>query len=243
MMMASTRDAARAGREAFVREWREYPRTHPFQWTHWIAWLTIVGSVLYYGFSIVGDFTSPSLIVDLPVRADWSPGPDGTTFDGGLSHLTDGSITSLHATVTDPALAVRIWSAVNLLIVGTMWVWIALVTRATIRRVRSGSPFVPQLSRGVRAVAFVVMVGGILAQVSFGISATLVSSSTLGSGWSSAGPTSVAPMEPGTLIGVPFSSVSVSVDFWPIGVGLVLLVLARLIRIGERFQRDAEGLV
>ena len=50
-------------------------------------------------------------------------------------------------------------------------------------------------------------------------------------------------LRPGSIDGVDNIAPSWSLDLWPIGVGIVLIVVAGLIRSGERLQRDTKGLV
>lgn len=241
--------AMSAARRGFGEEWRR-PDPAVLRWTYLVAWLWVVGWAIGTVATVATDLAGSAITIDLPINAGWSPLGASGHVDGALANLSDGTVTNLHVTAGDPVAAARWWYAVGHLLVGVGNVFCALAVLALVREVRSSAPFAATLSRMITQVAVVVMVAGIGSEIALDVGAVSVIESVFGS-WSGSLRES-ATIDPGsgTLVGVPQGWGIHGPDLWPIGAGLVLLVLARLVRVGERLQvhadalqRDTEGLV
>ena len=116
------------------------------------------------------------------------------------------------------------FAIVLLLMLGFTLLLIAGVSRRAPGR--EAHPLLPRLVAGGATLA----VGATLAQA-------------LGNGAGARAHEQLFFLRPGSIDGVDNIAPSWSLDLWPIGVGIVLIVVAGLIRSGERLQRDTKGLV
>lgn len=145
--------------------------------------------------------------------------------------LTDAVVSAPTAlTVDGLGTAARIWLAAGTMIEGAVAVTLLLVVARFARQSISDTPFTPRLSRLLVAGGVTLAVGGLLGQIVSGIAGLLAHEQLF----------ALSPEALGDGIAVPPSQ---TFDLWPLGVGLALVVLAGLVRSGERLQRETAGLV
>jgi hypothetical protein len=210
------------------------------------AAVALIGTVV----TVIVTLLNDSIAVSLPVREFWpekypwitmTPTPAASVISGGFTHA-DVSVLGLG---TDARLLLAGGHAVQ----GVTVVLIAVVFALLCHRLLSGSPFRPVLARSVMVTAVAITAGGFAWQVLFGLGGMAASAQILGrTGWESKVPsTEIADYLDSVLDpfanGLPDPWVSVSVDFWPLFLGLALATVATAFRYSERLQRDTEGLV
>lgn len=145
--------------------------------------------------------------------------------------LTDSVVTAPAAlTVDGLGTTARIWLAAGTLIEGAVAVTLLLVIARFARQSISDTPFTPRLSRLLVAGGVALAVGGLLGQIASGIAGLLAHEQLF----------ALSPEALGDGIAVP---PALTFDLWPLGVGLALVVVAGLVRSGERLQRETAGLV
>ena len=236
-------DASRSALQTFRATWREDRATRPFPGTTVFTSLYVVLWVLITAGSLLQDVTAGELPVSLPVQSFWPQLPAGSSVTGGPANVVGGGFTAAAVTVSGLGWDVRSWLIAAHLLIGLTNVTVGMSLLAVIVRLKDGAPFAPSLRRLFVRCAVILIACGIAWQLCQGIANTIAARVTLGS-WGASSPTSVPFNEPpGTILGIPSPGFDVHIDFWPIGIGIVLLVLARLVSIGERLQRDTEGLV
>jgi hypothetical protein len=211
--------------------------------TRVIAWISIAGVALYTVSTVVSDLTSRSISLRLPVYEFWPTLPAGATIiSGPTAEVTSGGFTSAEVYVSGLDTAARAWLAGSSLLQGATIIMIAIVVVTLSSTILRNDPFQPAVARGIRLVGITVIVGGLAWQACSGVGESLASKQVLQLG--STGLKDLAGWDNiNTIIGFPQPTPHIQVDFWPIGVGLVMLVLAAAFRAGERLQRDTEGLV
>jgi hypothetical protein len=208
-----------------------------------IAWLSIASVALYTGDMMISDFASRSVSVSLPVYEFWPALPPAATITGGPTALvTGGGFTSAQVSVSGLDVAARAWLAASSLLQGATIITIAIVVVTLCSTILRNDPFQPAVARGIRLLGITILVGGLGWQVCSGVGESLASSQVLQLG-STAFQNVVTWDDINTIIGFPRPTPHIQVDFWPIWVGLAMLVLAAAFRYGERLQRDTEGLV
>lgn len=138
--------------------------------------------------------------------------------------------TSLHLTVsgldTFTLVLVALQSALTAAVVITVLIMIARLARQSI----SHTPFASKLSPLFLVSGGAVAIGAMAAQFA-GLLAGVRAHEQL------------YFLRDGAIEGVANTPPTWMIEVWPIGVGLVLIVIARLMRGGERLQRDTAGLV
>lgn len=145
-----------------------------------------------------------------------------------LSGTTQQSVVTLSLAGLDTTTRVLVALQVVSLtaVVVTVLVMIARVARQSI----AAEPFSRSLSRLLVAAGATLAVGATLAQV-------------LGNAAGARAHEQLFSVRAGSIEGGEYIPPAWAFDLWPVGVGLVLIVVAGLIRSGERLQRDTEGLV
>lgn len=147
------------------------------------------------------------------------------------AHLTSGMVlTSPLLSIDGLAIVARLWliagHALTAIVIVTLLVVIARFAQLSIAE----TPFPPRLGRLLIIGGSTLAIGGVSAQFANSIAGTLAHKQLFMLA-ETAAPGSVYVSPPWAL------------DLWPLGVGIVLIVVAGLIRSGERLQRDTEGLV
>jgi hypothetical protein len=211
--------------------------------TRVLAWISIASVALYTVSTVISDFTSRSISVSLPVNEFWPTLPAGATITGGPTALvTSGGFSSAEVFVSGLDTAARAWLAGSSLLQGATVIMIAVVVVTLSSTILRNDPFQPAVARGIRLLGVTVIGGGLGWQICSGMGESLASSQVLQLG--SAELKNVITWDNiNTIIGFPQPTPHIQVDFWPIGVGLVMLVLAAAFRYGERLRRDTDGLV
>ena len=211
--------------------------------TRVIAWISIAGVALVTVSTVVSDLTSRSISLRLPVYEFWPTLPAGATIiSGPTAQVTSGGFTSAEVSVSGLDIAARAWLAGSSLLQGATIIMIAIVVVTLSLTILRNDPFQPAVARSIRLVGITVIVGGLAWQACSGVGESLASKQVLQLG--STELKNLASWDDiNTIIGFPQPTPHIQVDFWPIGVGLVMLVLAAAFRYGERLRRDTDGLV
>lgn len=233
--------ALSAAGAAFRESWRAERGRRAFTWTSYLAYLYAAFWALGTVISLVQALSGGDLTLNIPVQTFWPRLPAGAHLESGTAHVVAGGFTQASLTVGGLGWAARGWLIATHLLMGVANVAIGLSVRVLIRRVRGGSPFGQALSRLFSTCAGLVIGCGLAWQLCSGIAGAIASHELLG-GRAAQVPARIA-FDLDRIVGLPMADGQISIDFWPIGVGLVLLVLARLVAIGGRMQRDTEGLV
>lgn len=202
------------------------------------------------GASVLGAFTAISSIasggpitVRIPVMQFWPALPETVDIQTPLAKVQDGGFTQADVSVSGLDQAAGLWMAgaavaQMAVVVVACWV-IARMCTALMK----GTFFAPQLVRGIRQVATVVLVGGLGWQLCQNIGGSLAAQQVLGAmAWGISAET-IEWMDIHNIIGLPSLTNEWHLNFWPIGAFLALIVLAELFRHGSKVQKDAAGLV
>lgn len=144
----------------------------------------------------------------------------------------------------DPA--ARAWLVAGTLVHTAVIVTILLLIARLAGQAQDETPFARSTSTLLGRGGALLAIGGIVWQICFAIAGLLASHQALfvqGFAIDDAGVldrNERLGLEPS---GLPSPGGEITIDFWPVGVGLVLVVLAVLLRQAERLQRDTAGLV
>lgn len=210
------------------------------------ATVTLIGTVITVIVTLVND----SIAVSLPVHEFW---PDTypwiTMAPSPAASVVDGGFTRADVSVSGLGMDARLLLAGGHAIQGVTVVLIAVVIALLCHRLLGGTPFRPVLARSVMVTAVAISAGGIAWQVFFGLGGSVASTQTLGTtGIDNDVPTMEirdyldSVLDP-SATGLPDPWVGMSVDFWPLFLGLALAAVAIAFRYSERLQRDTDGLV
>lgn len=211
--------------------------------TRVLAWISIAGVALVTVSTVVSHLTSRSISLRLPVYEFWPTLQAGATIiSGPTAQVTSGGFTSAEVYVSGLDMAARAWLAGSSLLQGATIIMIAIVVVTLSSTILRNDPFQPAVTRGIRLVGITVIVGGLAWQACSGVGESLASKQVLQLG-STELKDSASWDNNVPIIGFPQPSPHIQVDLWPIGVGLVMLVLAAAFRYGERLRRDTDGLV
>lgn len=168
--------------------------------------------------------------LEIPVTLTVEETPTDLRADPSGS-LTDAVVAAPTAlTVDGLGTAARIWLAMGTLIEGAVAVTLLLVVARFARQSISDTPFTPRLGRLLVIAGITLAIGGIAGQIASGISGLLAHEQLF----------ALSPDALGDGLPVP---PALTFDLWPLGVGLALVVVAGLVRSGERLQRETAGLV
>lgn len=191
------------------------------------AGLTVLGTVIGVAQSLIPS-SWVTLAVPLNLKVDEVPvelraDPTATLTDPVVAMPAPLTIDGLE-------MAARIWLVAGTVIEGAVAVTLLLVIARFARQSIAETPFTPRLSRLLVIAGSALAVGGLLGQVAHNVAGLLaheqlfmLSDEALGDG------VYVRP--------------AWTLDLWPLGVGLALVVVAGLVRSGERLQRETAGLV
>ena len=211
--------------------------------TRALAWLSILGGIFSAGYTVISDFFTRSVSLRLPVETFWPILPPGASITGGpTAQVAGGGFISAQVSVSGLDGATRAWLAGSALLQGSTIIMIAIVVMTLCSTLLRNEPFQAAVTRGMRLLGFTVIVGGLGWQVCSGVGESLASSQVLPLG-SAAFQNLVTWDDNNMIIGSPQPTPHLQVDFWPISVGLAMLVLAAAFRYGQRLQRDTAGLV
>ncbi len=208
-----------------------------------IAYLYIAASVIGTATLVIGTFVNRSVHVSLPVTQFWPVLLPGAKWDGLQAKVVGGGFGVASVDVEGLDVPTRFWLAGEQALQGTTSIVIGVVVVLLCTSVLRSSPFRPALVRGINVSAITVIVGGILWQLCGAIGGMLASGQVLK--YSSGEYTATAKsLDPATIYGLPqWGGGSWTIDLWPIGIGVTLLVLSAAFRYGAQLQKDTEGLV
>ncbi|SEB85696.1 hypothetical protein SAMN04489806_1960 [Paramicrobacterium humi] len=166
---------------------------------------------------IVNAFVGEELII--PVSADAAASVAGA--EAGANGLAAATFTGADAHVANASGLVRLLVGSHALLSMVVEVSVAATISILCIALVRGRPFVPLLRRSIVALAFVLVIVGSLARA-----ALAFANLELATEWD------LAAFPPAAVF-----------DFTPMIVGVVLALLATAFTVGERLQRDTEGLV
>lgn len=179
------------------------------------------GSALIIGvFGFIQTLTSDSVAVTQPVSIFLA---DVDT--DGQASIARGETTAAEMTVDGLSTTARLLLGGGTLLLILVQVMIAIAIVVLCRQLLDGRPFVTALRRLIGALAVVVLVGGMFGQALYGFGnfqvATELNTDPIGSEF----------------------PLMMYIDSTPFIVGFVLALVAMAFSIGERLQRETEGLV
>lgn len=210
------------------------------------AALTLVFTVI----TVVTTLVSDAVDVTIPVGTFWPEPHPGVTIDQGpTASVISGGFASADVTVSGLGTDARLLLAGGHTLQGLTFTVIAIVVALLCHRLLNGMAFRPVLSRSINVAAATIAAGGILWQVCFWIGGSIASTQVLTvTGWQSHESQAddlgaLTPDFDPFATGLPDPTFALSVEFWPLFLGLALAAVAAAFRYGERLQRDTEGLV
>lgn len=187
--------------------------------------LLVAAVAVWVGASKIASAFSPVFFVTLPTSVDV---PDTSPTNGavpGIPTVIGGQFDTATVAAAGLGTSARLLIAAAALVGMLATVLVALAIAYLCRRLRRGDPFIPTLSRAIFVAALTLMIGGVIGQ---GL--------TVAGAWLACDELNAARHSHEFVPGGP-------IDFAPIIAGIVLGVIAAAFRIGERLQRDTEGLV
>lgn len=208
------------------------------------AAITLVGMVV----AVITTLVSDTVSVALPVAQFWpEPFPWVTIDETPGASVVGGGFVTADVAVSGLGPDARIWLAAGDALQGATFALIAIVIALLCHRLLEGSPFRPALARSVMATAVTITAGGLAWQLCFGIGGSIASQQVLGlTSWSASLPSDEIAdylFRIFNRTGLPEATLAVSVEFWPLFLGLALAAVAIAFRHSERLQRDTEGLI
>jgi hypothetical protein len=180
----------------------------------------------------VSAIVSDTITLDVPVIATFEL-PD-TDLHAGSTIITSGTSADLIASVTvsgAPA-AARAWLVAAHILNAAVAITVLAVIAQFARQTATPEPFTTPLRRALVTAGAALAIGLTATQILFGIAGSLVRDDIY-----------AIRLPEGVDETTLFSVTGVEVDLLPIGIGLVIIVAAGLIRSGQRLQADVEGLV
>lgn len=218
-------------------------------------------SLIYLAVTMVGTayalyrvlFTDQAQQISLPVRSFWPEIPDGyDVAEGPTAEVVGGGFTHADVLIAGLGRDVSYWLAAGQLAQGLTAILVGLAVFRMSSQLGQTASFQPAMARATKLAGIAIMVGGITWQAAFSTAGSIASQQTLRyTAWGSSG--EVPPTVNGSSIDTPLGvgeTLDISVDFWPIGVGIALLVVAYAFRYGEKLQStnarlraDSDGLV
>ncbi|NQX26080.1 hypothetical protein HQQ81_01780 [Microbacteriaceae bacterium VKM Ac-2854] len=184
-----------------------------------VAFLFAVGDVIAAGFVIGGEFLRDSFPVTALTGTAVVPEQAG-----GSAVLQAGQYASAQLLVGSLSPGAMTLIVAGQLIALATEVIVALAVARFCTAVLTGRPFVRSITRTVTALALTILIGGLLGQLVAGLGDLVAGFELMGE--------LDEPVYPGTLV-----------DGTPFVVGATLLAVVLAFRIGERMQRDVDGLV
>ena len=142
--------------------------------------------------------------------------------------------------------AARLWLAGGTLLHTAVIVTLLLLIARLARQAGEAAPFARATSTLLARGGVVLAIGGLAWQICFAVGGLLASHQALFVTGFTTDDTEV--LQRNELLGLdqtglPSTGGDITIDFWPVGIGLVLVVLAVLLRHGERLQHDTKGLI
>ncbi|MEV8145651.1 hypothetical protein [Specibacter sp. NPDC078709] len=211
--------------------------------TRRIAWLYVAGCVVGGLTAMVSTVWGDSVTVKLPVQEFWPALPGTVTIDTPLATVESGGFTWANVSVSGLTIATRLMLAGAVVAQSALAVGAGLVIIKLCTSVMNRTLFVPALVKGVQIIAGVVFMGGTIWQACQIFGGSMAAEQVLGANaWELSGET-IAWTDIHNIVGMPSVAYFWEFNFWPIGVALVLMVLAELFRQGSKVQKDAAGLI
>lgn len=211
--------------------------------TRRIAWLYVAGCVVGGLTAMVSTVWGDAVTVKLPVQEFWPTLPGTVTIDTPLATVESGGFTWANVSVSGLTIANRLMLAGAVVAQSALAVGAGLVIIKLCTSVMNKTLFVPALVKGVQIVAGVVFLGGTIWQACQIFGGSMAAEQVLGAtAWELSGET-IAWTDIHNIVGMPSVAYFWEFNFWPIGVALVLMVLAELFRQGSKVQKDTAGLV
>ncbi|THJ66936.1 hypothetical protein E8P82_05585 [Arthrobacter echini] len=177
--------------------------------------------------------------IELPVVSFWPQIPEQITVsEGPTAEVVEGGFTHAEVLVSGLGNGVKFWLAVGHLTRGTTAVLIGLAVLHLASSPDRTGVFRPAVSRAVTVAGVAIMVGGIVWQVAFSIAGSIASQETLRyTSWRSEGevPPTVTESFPPSPLGIA-PTPDITVEFWPVFVGVAVLAVAATLRYGEKGQ-------
>lgn len=213
--------------------------------------LAVIGaalSVISLVVSVLQSVFAEEVAVTVPVQG-FVPPLDYSVFD--LQGPTAEAVPS-SAGFTEAALVVigldgwaRAWLAAGHAVNGAVIVALMLIIAGLARQAMRAEPFATRVSGRLGIGGAALAVGSLVWQAAYGIGGSLASAQVFGAtSWASRGEVATRYADAGLAdTGLPVPAFAFEIEFWPIGVGLALIVLAGLMRSAERLQRETAGLV
>lgn len=202
--------------------------------------LTLVITVV----TVVITLASDAVGVRMPVRQFWPEAHPWITIEQGpTAFVTEGGFSLADVTVSGLGTDARLLLAAGHALQGLTFTVIAVVVALLCHRLLRGMAFRPVLTRSINVAAAAIAAGGVLWQVCFWFGSSIASAQVLTvTGWRSDDPRAEDPSFD-FATGLPEPTFALTIDFWPLFLGLALAAVAAAFRYGERLQRDTEGLV
>lgn len=250
-MTGRYRRAFEAAATAFIAQ-PFLPATRPL-WlriARWAASATTIFAALTALVAPILTFTNELITIDIPVQTFWPQLPRGASIEGMSAGYVSGGFDTAHITSSGLDVWTRAWLALSQtsFAVTVTVVAFALMMLCT-RILDDETPFARSVTRAVSVSGRAIIIGGIVTQVSGGVASGLASSQVLryiGAHWNNV----IHYDDLDEIIGVPTSNMVIGFDYWPVVIGVILLVLAAVFRYGEQLQersaeleRDTQGLV
>ncbi|WP_121689389.1 hypothetical protein [Mycetocola lacteus] len=192
---------------------------------------------------------APAIDLTLPVRSIWPKIPAGVEVNQTTATVLDGTISQVVATVEGLNLGTRALLAGEVLLLASMAV-VALIGVAQIcAGLVRGEAFHTRIASWLRTTAWVFLAAGIGSQIA-GQSGRNLASAQAFDVHSGSWPDSLPFESFEDIPGIFRPGFGFSLEFWPIGVWLVLMALATAFRVGSRLsasnrrlKSEVEGLV
>lgn len=139
----------------------------------------------------------------------------------------------------------RAWIALGHVVNGAVIVMLLLLVAGLARRAMRAEPFVQPLGGRLALGGAALAVGSLIWQAAYGIGGSLAAAQVFGvESWANVGELGSRYADAGLGdTGLPLPNFAFDLAFWPVGVGLALIVVAGLLRTAERLQRETAGLV
>lgn len=191
-----------------------------------LALLNVVGGIV----GIVGAFALDTLTLRVPVIATAEVPPadlrasDADVVSGGTEQVA--MILGVSGVDGLSRVLVAAEVAITTAVIVTLLVMVARLAQQSI----APEPFSPRLGRLLVIGGSVLTAGSIAAQAAASLSGARVHEQLFA-------------LKPDAMTGSSYIPPFWTVDLVPIGIGLALIVIAGLVRNGERLQRDTKGLV
>ncbi|MEE1621579.1 hypothetical protein ACQ7DA_10335 [Zafaria sp. J156] len=195
-----------------------------------LAWLSAVLTVLGTLVEAATAALGPAVWVPLPVAESWPRLPASASVEGATARVVGGGFTTAEVDVEGLSGVTRALLASGAVVQGGTVVVLLLLVAGLCRRQRLGTLHDGSLSRRLQGAGLLTVVAGVVWQLCLGAGANRAAEEALridGAAWDE----SIVGWEgPGELLGFPAPGFGLQIDFWPIGLGLLLMVLAVVFR-------------